>query len=150
MSGDQVTTLVTAVTTALSGLGGVALGGWITQRSARTTRQVEEVERARVAVLRLASLLVVERPVEESVSKVAEEAAVAAMTLGYGSTTALAILETVDSWGRFEPGSFPVKRAREELLPLLDQMLERSLPGHLRPKDYAAITELTAAVRRPD
>ena len=150
MTGDQVTAVVTAVTTALSGLGGVALGGWITQRSTITARQLEEVDRARAALLRLAALLVAGPSEDKDIGQIAEDAAVAAIALGYGSRTALNMIQTMDSWRGFERGSFPYRRARDEMLPVLDRMLERSLPSRLRSKDTATPTEILGASRRPD
>lgn len=150
MTGDQITTVVTAVTTALAGLGGTALGGWITLRGTITTRQLEEVSRARAAVLRLASLLVAGPSEGKDVGQIAEDAAAGAMALGYGSKTALVIIETMESWRGFEPASFPNRRARDELLPILDRMLERSLPPRLRSKDTRTATEVLGAIRRPD
>jgi hypothetical protein len=150
MTGDQVTTVVTAITTALAGLGGTALGGWITRRSTITARHLEEVDRARAALLRLASLLINGPSEGKNIGQIAEDAAAGAMALGYGSSAALTIIETMESWRRFQSDSFPDQRARNELLPLIDRMLERSLPSDLRTKDPATVTDLKIAVRRPD
>jgi hypothetical protein len=147
----QATIVATSVITALAGLLGTALGGWLTQRGAARARQDEEVTRARGSLLRLASILVTERAEDvEDVDDAAEHAAAAVMTLGYGSKTALAMLATVKDWRRFEAGSFPRTRARDETLDLLDRMLAASLPADVRPKDLHAATELSSAVRRPD
>lgn len=152
MTEDQVVTLLTATIVALSGLLGTLLGGWLTRRSASGARQQEEIAAARVVLVRVASLIVREGGGEDAqtVSQAADQAAVGAITLGYGSKTALAMLEAIKEWHRFEPASFPRRKARDELLTVLDEMIERSLPAGLRPKGHAKATELVSAVRRPD
>jgi hypothetical protein len=95
-------------------------------------------------------VLVSDKANEEAVSPVAEEAAGAAMTLGYGSQTALSLLEFARDWGRFEHGSFPRRHARDEILPVLDRMLADSLPTHLRVRRNDVVWEFDSATRRPD
>jgi hypothetical protein len=147
----EVTVVATAAITALAGLLGTALGGWLTHRSAMSSRQYEEVSRARASLLRLASILVTDASEDErAVAEAAESAASGVLTLGYGSKTALTILETIKAWERFEVGSFPRTRARDETLGVLDQMLARSLPRELQPKDELVAWDLSSGVRRPD
>src|SRR5690349_19623759 len=105
MTGDQWVLVITAVVTALSGLSGTVLGGWITKRGAEAGKRAEEIARARVALLRLATTLVSDAT--DDAMAVAEEAAVASIALGYESGTALKILDAMRSWARFEPGGFP-------------------------------------------
>jgi hypothetical protein len=152
MTGEQVTVVVTAITTALSGLGGAALGGWITQRSATSAKHLDEVDRARTALLRLAALLVAESSERKDTKRITEDAATGSIALGYGSKTALAIIGSMDTFAGFEYGSFPYRKAREDLLSALDKMLEQSLPKtkSLRYKDLAADWEIRSAVTRPD
>ncbi|MBB5867265.1 hypothetical protein F4553_000644 [Allocatelliglobosispora scoriae] len=145
MTGDQWVLVITAVVTALSGLGGTVLGGWITQRGADAGKRSEEVARARVALLRLATTLVADAT--DDAMAVAEEAAVASIALGYESGTALKILDAMRSWARFEPGGFPRIRARDEILSVLDTMLAESLPPGKR---LSKTLDLQVAVSRPD
>ena len=149
----EVTVVATAAITAFAGLAGTLLGGWLTQRSANATRQYEETTRARASLIRLASMLVTDRAEDaNAVAEAAEQAASAAMTLGYGSVTALTMLDTVKRWHGFESDSFPRQRARDETLDVLDRMLERSLPRELRPKSRQISEEwqLRSGTHRPD
>jgi hypothetical protein len=151
MIAAEVTVVATSAITALAGLLGTLLGGWLTQRSAASARQYEEITRARTALLRLASILVTDSGEDDqAVAQAAEEAAASVMALGYGSKTALTMLATMKEWRRFEPDSFPRQRAREEVLEVLDKMLERSLPRELRPKHHEEAWQLESGVRRPD
>lgn len=145
-------TLVLVTVTGLFGLLGTFVGAWLTQRSAVSARQQEEIATARVALVRLASLLVTDDSDGESTIQVAQEAATGSIALGHGSATALAMLEAVTTWRGFERGSFPRSRARDEMLPLLDEMLEKSLPPSLRYKGgpLGPPWQLQSAVRRPD
>ena len=145
MNGDQWVLVITALVTALSGLGGTVLGGWITQRGADAGKRADETARARVALLRLATTLVADAT--DDAMAVAEEAAVAAIALGYESATALKILDAMRSWARFEPGGFPRIRARDEILSVLDTMLADSLPPGKR---LSRTLDLQIAVSRPD
>jgi hypothetical protein len=149
----EVTVVATAGITALAGLVGTLLGGWLTQRSAVANRQYEEITRARASLLRLASMLVTDRAEDaKALAEAAEQAASSVMTLGYGSATALTMLDTAHRWQRFEPGSFPRRRARDETLEVLDKMLERSLPRELRPTSKFSAEEwaLRSGTSRPD
>ncbi len=119
----------------------------LTQRGAQITRQQEELRQARSSLLQLASILVAGDAEHETVIKTAQSAAVAVISLGYSSTTALQMLDTMRSWLRFPVDSFPRKRAQEEMFLALDSMLESSLP---KKQHRSLVWDFQSAVRRPD